>query len=73
MAYVGRLAQSKTVSDCFTTQFFRFASGRQEQPEDACSSYRLRQRFVASGGDIQELIVGLTQTDDFTMRRVALP
>lgn len=70
---VGRLAQSKTASDCFTTQLFRFSSGRQEQPEDACSTFRLRQRFTASGGDIQELIVGLTQTDDFTMRRVALP
>jgi hypothetical protein len=70
---VTRLAQSKVVGDCFTTQFFRFSAGREEQPEDACSSYRLRQRFNITGGNIQELIIGLTQTDDFTMRRVALP
>ncbi len=70
---VTRLGKSKTVSNCFATQMFRFTSGRQEQPEDACSNFRLRQRFNTSGGNILELIVGLTQTDDFTMRRVSLP
>ena len=70
---VSRYAQSSDIRGCFATQLYRFASGRKEEKGDACSRYQLNQRFAASGGNIKDLIVGLTQTDDFSNRRVATP
>lgn len=64
-----KLAQSSTVRDCVATQWFRFASGRLEaEREDACSLGTLQQAFDASGGDLQELVVAITQTDAFLHR-----
>lgn len=70
---MSRFGQSSDVASCFTTQLYRFSAGRKEEPADACSRYQLRQRFAGSGGNIKDLIVGLTQTDDFSNRRVTLP
>jgi len=69
-----RLSESRTFHTCMTSQMFRFASGRIETRTDACSTDDLRARFEASGWDLRELIVGITQTDDFLHREVdALP
>ena len=69
-----KLAQSSTVRDCVATQWFRFASGRLEaEQEDACSLGSLRQAFEASGGDLQELVVAITQTDAFLHRPPTTP
>jgi len=70
---VSRYARSSDIRGCFTTQLYRFTTGRKEEQGDACSRYQLNKRFAASGGDIKDLIIGLTQTDDFSNRRVALP
>ena len=69
-----RLSESRTFHACMTSQMFRFASGRIETRSDACSTGDLRARFEESGWDLRELIVGITQTDDFLHREVdALP
>ncbi len=68
---VTKLATSAQVRSCFVTQAFRFTSGRKETAVNACSTFRLQARFAESGGDLRELFVGLTQTDDFLFRRVA--
>jgi hypothetical protein len=73
MDLFGKFIQSDTVSNCFTTQFYRFTAGRQEETGDACSTWMLRQRFRSSGGDIKDLLVGVTQTDDFSNKSVSLP
>lgn len=70
---VTRLAQGPDVRNCFATQLYRFSMGRKEEDADACSRYRLRTRFKASGTDIRDLLVGLTQVDDFTLRRTTPP
>ena len=63
-----KLAGSDQVSDCLATQWFRFASGRSEADADACSIASLQDSFAASGGDLVELLVGMTQTDAFWYR-----
>lgn len=67
---VSRLAQSNEVSSCFVTQLSRFARGMKETSASACSDYRLMQSFRASQGDIRELLIAFTQTDDFLYRSV---
>lgn len=63
-----KLADSQTVRDCVATQWFRFASGRAEGDQDACSLGTLRGTFGSSDGDLIELVVAMTQTDDFWYR-----
>lgn len=65
-----RLSSSQEVSHCFVTQLFRYAYGRAETPADACTLERLNQRFTQSGGDIKDLLIGLTETDAFLYRPV---
>lgn len=64
-----KLAGSELVQDCVSTQWFRFATGRNEAPGDECSLATLQQSFAASGGDLVELVVAMTQTDAFWYRR----
>jgi hypothetical protein len=63
-----KLASSQTVRDCMATQWFRFAAGRAEGDQDACSLSTLRGAFGSSNGDLIELVVAMTQTDDFWYR-----
>ncbi len=50
---------------CFVTHWSNFAYGRTATAADACTQERLIERFDASGHDIQQLLIDLTQTDDF--------
>lgn len=63
-----KLAQSADVRACYATQWFRFAYGRGENSGDACSLATLSSRLGSTGGNIQELLVALTQTDAFLYR-----
>ncbi|UQA59321.1 DUF1592 domain-containing protein [Polyangium aurulentum] len=63
-----KLADSQKAQDCYTKQWFRFAYGRGETKEDVCTMDALSSRFAASGGNIKELLVELTQTDAFMLR-----
>ncbi|RYE77486.1 MAG: DUF1585 domain-containing protein, partial [Myxococcales bacterium] len=53
---------------CMASQWFRYGSGRAETDEDSCSLGFARAKLSASGGDLRELIVALTQTDAFLYR-----
>jgi hypothetical protein len=63
-----RIANSQAARDCLATNWYRYTFGRQEQSEDTCSLTQLKARFAGSGGDLKELLVGLTQTDSFLYR-----
>jgi hypothetical protein len=63
-----KLAASDMARDCVATQWFRFAAGRNEQVPDTCSIRTLQENFAASGGDLIELVVGITQLDAFWYR-----
>lgn len=63
-----RIADSPMARDCLAANWYTYTFGRQAQPEDSCSVAQLKARFASSGGDLKELLVGLTQTDSFLYR-----
>jgi hypothetical protein len=63
-----RLATSRQVLDCVATQWFRYAMGRIEGEDDACSLAQAQSAFAWSNGSFKELLVALTQTDAFLYR-----
>ncbi len=67
---VAKFAQSDEVRDCFATHLYRFSMGRKEEAADACSTYTMKRRFADSGGDVKQLLLSLTQLDDFDHRQV---
>jgi hypothetical protein len=60
-----KLAPSRTVADCLANQWFRFALGRIESPDDACSLKATHERFAASGFNVRELITATVLSDAF--------
>jgi hypothetical protein len=68
-----KLAQSQEVNDCVVTEWFRYAFGRGESADDACTMANLKQSFVAAGFNIQELLVAITQSDAFRFRPAVTP
>jgi hypothetical protein len=65
-----KLAGSAQVRTCVIQQHFRYAYGRGEQEVDTCTLDQLRNSFTATGGNIRELVVALTQTDPFLYQGV---
>lgn len=72
-ALAQKLAASDQVRDCMATQWFRYGTGRTEVQPDSCSLGTLFDAFGATGGDVNELIVGITQTDAFMYRAPVTP
>jgi hypothetical protein len=65
-----KLAQSQEVSDCMAVEWFRYAMGRGETTDDACTLQSLKQGFATNHGNIRDLLVAVTQTDAFRYRPV---
>ena len=63
-----KLAAADQVRDCVATNWFRYAAGRNDDRPDGCSITTLQGAFKASGGDLIDLVVGITQTDAFLYR-----
>jgi hypothetical protein len=59
------LARSAQVRDCAPVQWLRYALARPDAPEDACSLQQLNRSFAASGGNLKDLLLAVTQTDAF--------
>lgn len=68
-----KLAGSQQVASCVASQWFRFGYGRTVSEDDACSMQTLEESFAASGYNLKELLVGLTQTDAFLYRHIVVP
>ncbi len=68
-----KLATSAAVSDCVTTEWFRYAFGRSETPEDACSVAQLKSAMKADNNRMQSLLLAFTKTDAFLYRKVVTP
>jgi len=64
----GKLGNSPEIASCVSSQWFRFAYNRTVTPEDSCNLEVVNEAFAASGYDIRELIVALTQTETFLHR-----
>lgn len=63
-----RLAGADSVHRCVTTQWFQYAYGRAAEPQDSCHVERLQRRFIDSGGDLSDLLVGIVVSPEFQMR-----
>jgi hypothetical protein len=68
MELAHKLAASSQIRDCVATQWFRYAMGRIETDQDACSVTQAQTAFASSNGSFKELLVALTQTDAFVYR-----
>jgi Protein of unknown function (DUF1592)/Protein of unknown function (DUF1588)/Protein of unknown function (DUF1587)/Protein of unknown function (DUF1595)/Protein of unknown function (DUF1585) len=68
-----KLAGSAEVRDCVATEWFRYAMGRGESTDDACSLSSLRQAFSASQADVRKLLIAVTQTTTFRYRSEVTP
>ena len=63
-----KLVGSDDVAKCVASQWFRFTYNRTVTADDACNMDPLNEAFAASGYDIRELLVALTQTHTFLVR-----
>jgi len=68
MELIDRLARSRDVDRCHVRKWMESAYGRALVAADACSRQQVEQGFATTGGNIQALILGLTQTDSFLYR-----
>ena len=66
-----KLADSRAAADCLANQWFRFALGRMEAVDDACSLKAIRAGFDASGRNLRELIVNIVKSDAFRHVRMS--
>ena len=60
-----KLAQSSRVRDCLANQWLRFALGRMEANDDACSVQTIHEAFSASGGNVRQLLSSIVRSDSF--------
>jgi hypothetical protein len=63
-----KLSQSQQVRECMVKEWFRFSYGRAEGDGDSCTLEALNNAFNMTKGDINQLLVTLTQTDVFLYR-----
>ena len=63
------VAESTAAKACFVRQYYRFAHGYMESTGDLCALDEVGLTFEESGYDIIEMMVAVTQTSNFTLRR----
>lgn len=63
-----QLAASEDVRSCVVTQWFRFAMGRTEKPEDQCAIDQLTTSFTEGGGTMRDLLLDIVMSDSFRYR-----
>jgi hypothetical protein len=68
VALAHKLADSDAAQRCFATQWFRYAYGRGETPQDVCTINELSSSWSASGSRIRDLLVTITQSEAFFHR-----
>ncbi|HVU00099.1 MAG TPA: DUF1592 domain-containing protein [Polyangiaceae bacterium] len=65
-----KLAGSDQVRSCVATSWFRFANGRAETEDDACTMLGVTKKFSDAKYDLKTLLVALAESDSFQYRRV---
>jgi hypothetical protein len=66
-----KMSSSAEVRGCVVRQWFRYANGRSEIPNDACTLGALNDAFDAKGHDLRELLVQITLSDAFRYRTLS--
>ncbi|MEM6990336.1 MAG: DUF1588 domain-containing protein [Myxococcota bacterium] len=70
VALATALSGSEQVQRCYATQWFRYAYGRLEDPDDRTELAALQDGFVSSGGHIPSLLTALVTSEAFVHRRL---
>ena len=65
----GILAKAPEVRACVSTQWLRFALGRDPADDDACSLQSLTASFSADKGNIKDAVLSLVSSDAFRFNR----
>ena len=63
------LAKSSEVRTCMSTQWLRFALGRDPSEEDGCSLQAVTKSFLNGDGNIESAILSLVSSDAFRFNR----
>jgi hypothetical protein len=63
-----RLAGSLDAQHCYVGKWLTYAYGRVESEADICTRQSLEQAFQEGSGNVQQLLVALTQTEAFLYR-----
>jgi hypothetical protein len=63
-----RIARSALTRNCLATQWYRYAMGRIEGPDDTCSLDGVKERFSAANGEFKELLVAIALSENFRYR-----
>jgi hypothetical protein len=71
--FMPQLAQSDQVRSCLTKQWFRYALGRAERPEDNATLASAQAAFAKGDYTIRDLLVGLAVTRGFRLRPLPQP
>jgi hypothetical protein len=69
----GKIAKSHDAQGCYVGKWLDFAYGRFELAGDACTRASLDDAFQKSNGNVKNLLLALTQTDDFLYRPLTAP
>ncbi|MGK3982321.1 DUF1592 domain-containing protein [Sorangium sp. So ce136] len=62
---VQKLAEAEEVHSCFATRWAEYGYGLTLRAEDACTKQAITSAFKASGYNVKQLLIELTQTDAF--------
>ena len=65
-----RLSTSRQVHDCFASNFFRYALGRADTANDACSVLDVQNAFFQSTGSFRAMQVAIVKSASFRSRAV---
>jgi hypothetical protein len=63
-----KVAVSPLTRDCLATQWYRYAMGRIEDPNDRCSLDGVKERFNSENGEFRELLVAIALSESFRYR-----
>jgi hypothetical protein len=64
-----KLADSAEVRLCMIGQWYEYALGRDRDASDDCKVEALDKSLAAANGNVREMLVALTKTEDFMFRR----
>jgi hypothetical protein len=62
---VKKLATTDVARDCLAQYLMDFGYGKTIDAGDACTQTSLNEKFKQSGGNVKQLLIDLSQTDDF--------
>jgi hypothetical protein len=68
-----KLAASKTVAACATSNWYAYAVGRDLGTADSCRVAKLGLSLADAGGDIRELLVAIVTSPEFIYRAPVMP